>query len=108
MNHCGVKLDMEDIASIVRIIPMDPIVRNARKTITSIRSPTNVSPVIVIQLVSLLFLFTVHSQCQLIHTGSISLQCSGNGQCACKNGVDGKQCDRCAANYFDFGHNGCR
>lgn len=46
--------------------------------------------------------------CNCDPTGSISLQCSGNGQCACKNGVDGKQCDRCAANYFDFGHNGCR
>ncbi|UXI21544.1 Nucleolar protein 6 [Sarcoptes scabiei] len=46
--------------------------------------------------------------CNCDPIGSMNLQCSSMGQCACKPGVTGARCDRCAPNYFDFGHNGCR
>lgn len=40
--------------------------------------------------------------------GSESQQCDSNGQCKCKPGVTGEKCDRCEANYYDFGIYGCR
>lgn len=46
--------------------------------------------------------------CNCDPIGSVSLQCSSTGQCICKSGVEGQRCDRCASNYFDFSHNGCR
>jgi len=36
------------------------------------------------------------------------LQCDNSGQCRCKPGVTGPKCDRCEANYYDFGTYGCR
>lgn len=40
--------------------------------------------------------------------GARQLQCDASGQCHCKPGVTGDKCDRCQANYFDFGITGCR
>ena len=42
------------------------------------------------------------------HTGSENQQCDSRGQCTCKPGVTGLKCDRCEANYYDFGTYGCR
>ncbi len=44
----------------------------------------------------------------LIQLGSRSLQCNREGKCPCKPGVTGDKCDRCEANYYDFGPQGCR
>jgi len=41
-------------------------------------------------------------------TGSEDLQCDASGQCQCKPGVSGQQCDRCEENFYDFGIYGCR
>ena len=30
------------------------------------------------------------------------------GRCTCKTGVAGEKCQRCLANFFEFGDNGCR
>lgn len=31
-----------------------------------------------------------------------------DGQCTCMPGVEGLKCDRCSANYYDFGVKGCK
>ena len=41
-------------------------------------------------------------------SGSEDLQCNQNGMCRCKPGVTGEKCDRCQANFYDFGPSGCR
>ncbi|XP_050394037.1 laminin subunit gamma-1 [Patella vulgata] len=46
--------------------------------------------------------------CQCNEVGSESMQCNGNGQCRCKPGVAGEKCDRCEANFYEFGPLGCR
>ena len=42
-----------------------------------------------------------------VSIGSRSLQCNSEGKCQCKPGVTGDKCDRCAANYYNFGSYGC-
>ena len=44
----------------------------------------------------------------ITHTGSENQRCDSRGQCTCKPGVTGLKCDRCEANYYDFGTYGCR
>lgn len=39
--------------------------------------------------------------------GSRSLQCNSEGKCQCKPGVTGDKCDRCLANFYNFGSYGC-
>lgn len=46
--------------------------------------------------------------CNCHPVGARQLQCDASGQCHCKPGVTGDKCDRCQANYFDFGITGCR
>lgn len=42
----------------------------------------------------------------LYHNSSV---CNGtNGQCLCKSYVGGRQCERCAENYFNASTHGCR
>ncbi|KAI1289518.1 Laminin subunit gamma-1 [Halotydeus destructor] len=43
--------------------------------------------------------------CNCDPTGSITQQCKPNGQCNCKQGVEGQRCDRCEANYHTFPRN---
>ena len=43
-----------------------------------------------------------------LYPGSESQQCGQDGQCRCKPGVTGDKCDRCAADFYDFGNYGCR
>ncbi|XP_031846744.1 laminin subunit gamma-1 isoform X2 [Nomia melanderi] len=45
--------------------------------------------------------------CNCNEIGSRSLQCNSEGKCQCKPGVTGDKCDRCAANYYNFGSYGC-
>ncbi|XP_033323034.2 laminin subunit gamma-1 isoform X1 [Megalopta genalis] len=45
--------------------------------------------------------------CNCNEIGSRSLQCNSEGKCQCKPGVTGNKCDRCAANYYNFGSYGC-
>lgn len=45
--------------------------------------------------------------CECHPTGSTSLQCNSEGKCQCKKGVTGDKCDRCQANYYNFGDTGC-
>lgn len=40
-------------------------------------------------------------------TGARSLQCNTEGKCQCKPGVTGEKCDRCEANFYNFGPQGC-
>jgi coxsackievirus/adenovirus receptor len=47
-------------------------------------------------------------RCNCNPTGSQNLQCDIRGVCQCKPGVTGEKCDRCQANYDDFGPAGCR
>ena len=46
--------------------------------------------------------------CNCDETGSEDLQCDEDGQCLCKPGVTGQNCDRCEDNYYDFSVYGCR
>ncbi|XP_041371142.1 laminin subunit gamma-1-like [Gigantopelta aegis] len=46
--------------------------------------------------------------CRCNPTGSESQQCGQDGRCRCKPGVTGDKCDRCAADFYDFGNYGCR
>ncbi|RNA00650.1 Laminin subunit gamma-1, partial [Brachionus plicatilis] len=46
--------------------------------------------------------------CQCHPEGSVSLQCNPDGQCACKPGVVGDKCDRCAPNHYDLTQDGCK
>lgn len=46
--------------------------------------------------------------CNCNKEGSRSLQCNREGRCQCKPGVTGDKCDRCEANYYDFGAQGCK
>lgn len=41
-------------------------------------------------------------------SGSRSKQCNSEGKCLCKPGVGGDKCDRCEANFYDFGPDGCK
>ena len=42
-------------------------------------------------------------------SGSVSLQCDDvTGDCQCKSGVTGSQCDSCEGGYYGFSNNGCR
>lgn len=43
-----------------------------------------------------------------INLGSRTLQCNSEGKCQCKAGVTGEKCDRCEANHFSFGPQGCK
>jgi len=43
----------------------------------------------------------------IFNTGSRSLQCNSEGKCQCKPGVTGDKCNRCAANFYNFGSQGC-
>ncbi|XP_012268511.2 laminin subunit gamma-1 [Athalia rosae] len=45
--------------------------------------------------------------CECHEIGSRSLQCNSEGKCQCKPGVTGEKCDRCAANFYNFGPFGC-
>ncbi|KAG7211484.1 hypothetical protein KM043_010758 [Ampulex compressa] len=45
--------------------------------------------------------------CNCNEIGSRSLQCNSEGKCQCKPGVTGDKCDRCAANFYNFGSLGC-
>ncbi|XP_029692909.1 laminin subunit gamma-3 isoform X1 [Takifugu rubripes] len=40
--------------------------------------------------------------------GSVSLQCDAEGKCACRTGVTGEKCDKCAAGFHSLGPAGCR
>ena len=54
------------------------------------------------------------SDCNCYPDGSTALQCDADGDCACKDGFDGKtcdackegftgnKCDECKPNYFDY------
>lgn len=46
--------------------------------------------------------------CNCHPVGARIQQCDINGQCQCKPGVTGDKCNRCQANYHDFGITGCR
>ena len=39
--------------------------------------------------------------------GSVRQQCADDGQCECKPGVTGQQCDACDDTSWDFGPSGC-
>lgn len=39
--------------------------------------------------------------CDCDHIGSTSMQCDANGQCLCKNNVEGRRCERCRENKHD-------
>ena len=43
----------------------------------------------------------------IIYSGSENMQCSSNGKCVCKPGVDGDKCNKCKANHWNFGLQGC-
>ncbi|KAL6096645.1 lamc3 [Pungitius sinensis] len=46
--------------------------------------------------------------CNCNINGSVSLQCDGEGRCACSAGVTGEKCDACRAGFHSLGHGGCR
>nr|XP_040053897.1 laminin subunit gamma-3 isoform X2 [Gasterosteus aculeatus aculeatus] len=46
--------------------------------------------------------------CNCNVNGSVSLQCDGEGRCACSAGVTGEKCDACRAGFHSLGHGGCR
>ncbi|KAM8829151.1 laminin subunit gamma-3 isoform 2-T2 [Spinachia spinachia] len=46
--------------------------------------------------------------CSCNINGSVSLQCDGEGRCACSAGVTGEKCDACRAGFHSLGHGGCR
>lgn len=48
------------------------------------------------------------TNCNCNSTGSRSLQCNSEGKCQCKPGVTGDKCDRCDANFYNFGQHGCQ
>ena len=39
------------------------------------------------------------SECNCNPDGSTALQCDANGDCACKDGFDGKTCDACKERF---------
>ncbi|MGH0121600.1 UNVERIFIED_CONTAM: hypothetical protein FKN15_006577 [Acipenser sinensis] len=56
-----------------------------------------------------------HSACACHPVGSVPYQLSAfslcdpsNGECVCKPGVGGPQCDKCMVGYWGFGEYGCR
>ena len=82
-------------------------VRGVGRTIIFLQRGTKLgdshaNPAIVIQMVifrlrynhTVLFLFII--------IGSLSLQCSPEGQCSCKPGVSGIKCNQCAPEYWKF------
>ncbi len=46
--------------------------------------------------------------CECDVTGSVSVECAVGGQCECKPGVGGLQCNQCLPGFNDFGAEGCR
>ncbi|XP_068615316.1 laminin subunit gamma-3-like, partial [Brachionichthys hirsutus] len=46
--------------------------------------------------------------CNCNTNGSVSLQCDGEGRCACQVGVTGEKCDTCQAGFHSLGPGGCR
>ncbi|XP_061913004.1 laminin subunit gamma-3 [Entelurus aequoreus] len=46
--------------------------------------------------------------CDCDRDGSASLQCDGEGRCACAGGVTGDQCDTCQDGFHSLGPGGCR
>lgn len=48
-------------------------------------------------------------RCDCHALGSTNGQCDiWTGQCECQPGVTGQHCDRCEANHFGFGPEGCK
>ncbi|XP_041369322.1 laminin subunit alpha-3-like [Gigantopelta aegis] len=46
--------------------------------------------------------------CNCDQTGSTSPQCANDGQCPCKETIDGRRCDKCKPSFFFFSANGCQ
>ncbi|XP_047426599.1 laminin subunit gamma-3 [Mugil cephalus] len=46
--------------------------------------------------------------CNCNINGSVSLQCDGDGRCACRAGVTGDKCDTCRPGFHSLGPGGCR
>uniref|UniRef100_A0A8C4X7A7 Laminin, alpha 1 n=1 Tax=Erpetoichthys calabaricus TaxID=27687 RepID=A0A8C4X7A7_ERPCA len=45
--------------------------------------------------------------CKCNLTGSLTEECSDEGQCHCILGVAGEKCDRCAHGFYNFQDDGC-
>ena len=47
-------------------------------------------------------------ECHCNTTGSMNIACSrSTGQCNCQPGVNGRQCDNCMKQHYDFSSDGC-
>lgn len=57
--------------------------------------------------IGLLFFSLSDCDCDLV--GSINSTCNEHGgQCFCKDGVMGRQCDQCMSGYFNLTNSGCQ
>ena len=53
-------------------------------------------------------MFVAACACDATGTVDTSTPCERElGQCQCKNGVDGRQCNQCQRMYVDFSDTGC-
>ena len=55
------------------------------------------------------FILLFLSECDCDIVGSMNLTCNKHGgQCFCKDGVMGRQCDQCMPGYFNLTNSGCQ